>query len=121
MKFLKYLKSLIYILVPILVFTLFLSLISYWNLIPSGIMNYIKLFIVALSMFIGGIYIGREASKRGWLEGIKVGLEVIFLLFLISYLAFDQGISLKTMIYYLILLSSSMLGSMMGINKKKTT
>ncbi len=95
------------------------SLFYYFNIINHGVINYIKLFIVAISMFIGGIYIGSKASKKGWLEGIKVGLEVIFLLFIISYLAFDQGMNLKTIIYYFILLASSMLGSMMGINKRK--
>ena len=121
MKFLKYWKSLIYILVPILVSNLILSIFYYFNIISSDVTNYLKLFIIAISMLIGGIYIGTKASKNGWLEGLKVGLEVIIILFIISYLAFDQGINIKTLIYYFILLSSSTLGSMVGINKRKKT
>lgn len=119
MNILKYLKALIYIFVLILILCLILSLFDYFNITGSNISNYIKLFIAAVSMLIGGIYIGRNTSKKGWLEGLKIGLLFIVLLFIISYLGFDQGINIKTVIYYFILLISSMLGSMIGINKKK--
>ena len=71
-------------------------------------------------MLTGGIYIGSKANKRGWLEGLKIGLEVIIILFVVSYLAFDQaGMNIKGIIYYFILLIFSMLGSVIGINKRK--
>lgn len=115
----KYLKTLIYILVPILILNTIISLLYYFNVVGTGASNYLKLFIIAISMLVGGIYIGSKASKKGWLEGLKVGLEVIIILFIIGYLAFDQGVNIKTIIYYFILLTSSMLGSMIGINKRK--
>lgn len=121
MEFLKYLKSLIYILVPMFILNIIVSIFYYFNIVSNDVVNYLKLFIVAFSMLLGGIYIGTKASKNGWLEGLKVGLEVVIILFVISYLAFDQGINIKTLIYYFILLSSSMLGSMVGINKRKRT
>ena len=119
MDVLKYLKVLIYILVPVLILNFILSLLYYFNLIGSGIINYLKLFVVTISMLIGGVYIGRRTSKNGWLEGLKVGAEVIVLFFIVSYLAFDKGINIKTIIYYFILIAASILGSMIGINKKK--
>jgi len=119
MNYIKYLKVLIYILVPILILNTMTSLLYYFNIIGNGAINYFKLFIMAISMLIGGIYIGSHTSKKGWLEGLKIGFEVIIILFIISYLAFDQGINVKTLIYYFIILSSSMLGSMIGINRRK--
>ncbi len=119
MDVLKYLKVLIYILVPVLILNFILSLLYYFNLIGSGIINYLKLFVVTIAMLIGGVYIGRRTSKNGWLEGLKVGAEVIVLFFIVSYLAFDKGINIKTIIYYFILIAASILGSMIGINKKK--
>ena len=112
MELLKYLKALIYIFIPIFVFNIFISILYYFDVIGNGMIQYIKLFTVAISMLIGGIYIGNKASKKGWLEGMKVGLIVLFLLFLIRYLAFYQGINLKTIIYYFILLISSMLNEL---------
>lgn len=102
------------------VFNAILSILYYFNVVGNGVINYFKLFIIAISMLIGGIYIGSQANQKGWLEGLKVGLEIIVLFFIVSYLAFDQGIHIKTLIYYFILLASSTLGSMIGINKKKS-
>lgn len=119
MDVLKYFKALAYILIPIVALNFILSILYYLNFISSGIVNYLKLFVVVISMLIGGIYIGRKATKNGWIEGLKIGLSMIILLFIISYLAFDKGINIKTFIYYFILLASSVFGSMIGINKRK--
>lgn len=120
MNILKYFKALLYIFVPILVFSIILSIFYYFNLIGSNMLHYLQLFITAISMLVGGIYIGSKAVKKGWLEGIKIGLEVVIILFILSYLAFDQSLHIKTIIYYLVLIISSMLGSMIGINNRKT-
>ena len=119
MNYIKYLKVLLYILIPLLVLNAITSLLYYFNITGDGIINYLKLFITAISMLIGGIYIGSHTNKKGWLEGLKVGIEVILIFFIISYLAFDQGITGKTLIYYFIILASSTLGSMIGISRRK--
>lgn len=119
MNYLKYLKTLIYILIPIIILNLIISLLYYFNIIGDSTANYIKLIIVTLSMLISDIYIGSKANKKGWLEGLKIGIGTIIILFIISYLAFDQGINYKTLIYYFIIVISSILGSMIGINKRK--
>lgn len=115
----KYLKSLLYILVPVIVLSIITSILYYFNILNSKGVNYINLIMIALSMLLGGIYIGTKADKKGWLEGIKVGLEVIVILFIVSFLAFDKGMNIKTLIYYFILVASSTLGGMIGINRKK--
>jgi len=120
MNILKYLKVLLYILIPLFVLTLILTLLQYFNILGDTGTNYFKLITIALTMLVGGIYIGVNSSKKGWLEGIKVGIEIIIILFVVSYLAFDTGINIKTLIYYFLILSSSMLGSMIGINKRKS-
>lgn len=102
-----------------LILNVFVSLLYYFSIIPTSGICYFKLGMIALSMLVGGIYIGSKTTKKGWLEGLKVGLEVIVLFFIIGYLAFDSGIGIKTLLYYFILLMSSMLGSMIGINYKK--
>ena len=117
-KYFKYLKGLLYIFIPILIFTLILSIFYYSNIINDKTLNILKLITTSLSMLIGGIYIGRKTEKKGYIEGIKEGLIVVILFFIISFLAFNKGIGLNNFIYYIILLSSSTLGSMIGINKK---
>lgn len=119
MNILKYLKALLYILVPIIIANIIITVLYYFNLIGNNVNNYLKLFIIAFSMLTGGIYIGTKSNKNGWLEGLKIGSVIVILFFLISYLGFDQKLEIKNIIYYLILLISSTLGSMLGINKRK--
>ena len=78
------------------------------------------MIIPIVSLLAGGFYIGKHSKENGWLEGLKIGLIFLVILFLLSYLGFQEGMHLKTWIYYLIILISSILGSMIGINKKKT-
>ncbi len=119
MNYLKYFKALGYIFVPMLVLNLIISIFHYFNLMNGNMIDYIKLFIIAISMIIGGIYIGGKTTKKGWLEGLKIGLIVIFMFFVVGYLAFDKSVGIKSLIYFLILLASSTLGSMIGISKRK--
>ena len=69
-----------------------------------------------MALFIGGLYIGRKSMKKGFLEGLKLG--IIFSLFLIifNYLGLGNGFKLKYILYYTILIISSIFGSIIGIN-----
>lgn len=114
----KYLKSLLYILISILISTILITTVNYFDILGNNIIKYLKLIVLVISILIGSIYIGRRSKSKGYLEGIKIGLITIFILILLNYLGFDNKISLDIIIYYLIILVSSILGSIIGINKK---
>ncbi len=79
----------------------------------------IVLFIaMILTLFVIGFNFGKKAEKKGYLEGLKIGIVFIFFLLLINFLFYRTGFSLERLIYYLVLILSSVLGSMVGINKK---
>lgn len=115
----KYLKSFLTIFIFFFVLIFLTTVLYYFNILKTPIVNYIKIIIPILSLLMGGIYIGRHSKEHGWLEGLKIGLIFLFIMFIFSYLAFGKGMHLRTCIYYLILLISSVLGSMIGINKKE--
>lgn len=117
----KYLKSFLAILLPFLILILLTSILYYFNILSTQVINYMKMIIPTLSMLIGGIYIGRHSKENGWLEGLKLGLIFLFTMFIFSFLAFNEGMHFKTLLYYFILLITSILGSMIGINNSKTT
>lgn len=98
---------------------LLMSAFYYFNWLPTTIVNYLKIFIVFVATFVGGIYLGKKAKQKGYLEGIIGGIIWVFLLFLFSYLALREGLKLRMLLYYVILITTSMLGSMIGINHKK--
>lgn len=118
-KYLKYLKAFLFIIIPTLTFTLILSFFTYKNLLNNQISPYILAFTVLICFFTSGLYLGNKVEKKGFLEGIKIGLGTI-ILFVISSLIFKLKINLISIIYYSILLISSIIGSMIGIGKRKS-
>lgn len=114
----KYLKSLLYILISLLISGLIITIFSYFNILPN-VLKYFKVVLVVLSFFIGGSYIGRQAQNKGYLEGIKIAVVSIVILFLLSYAGFGNKPNLSLLIYYLIIFLSCIFGSIIGINKSK--
>lgn len=114
----KYLYSLLYILIGIFLFSLIITILNYFNLIDTNTLKYFKLIAIIIPLFIGGISIGKQASKNGYIEGLKIGSIVVVTIALLNYLGFNSDFSISSILYYMIILISSILGSIIGINKK---
>ena len=120
MEYLKNIgKSLIYTFSIIIISTFLVTILNYFNIIGSKILAILKILIILISMFIGGYIIGKTSKQKGWLEGIKLSGIIIIILALFNYLGLSQKFSVTHLIYYLILIISCTLGSMIGINRKK--
>ena len=70
-----------------------------------------------LSLFIGGFSIGKKSNKKGWLEGLILSIVFIIILLIFNFLAFNNTIEFKNLLYYFIMMVSCIFGSMLGINK----
>lgn len=119
MFIIKYLKSLLYILISIIAFGLFITILNYFNIISTNTCKYFKIISIIISFIIGGLYIGKRSSTKGYLEGLKISLSAIAILILLNYLGFDKSFSFKSIIFYIIIIISSVLGSITGINRRK--
>lgn len=113
--------SIIYILSFILFLTFIFTLLNYIGILNNTTINIIKIIIPVISMFVGGFIIGKKTGKKGWLEGLKLSLIFLIILTLFNYLGLKSNMSLKVIIYYIILIISTMFGSIVGVNKYKTT
>ena len=120
MFIIKYLKSILYIFISIILFSIIIGTFSYFNILSNNLVNVFEIIAIIISMFIGGIYLGKNSNKKGFLEGIKIGLITVVLLFLFNFLGFGNSISLSSIIYYIIILGVAILGSIIGINKKSS-
>ncbi|MCP8967292.1 TIGR04086 family membrane protein [Ectobacillus ponti] len=77
----------------------------------------VVLFILALcSTLAAGFISGVKAKMKGWLAGGTTGVLFSFLVFLVNYLGYSQGLSQDHMIYHLGLLAASMIGGIFGVN-----
>jgi len=119
MNYLKVLgKSFLYMISILFISIIIITLLNYFNIFGNKLVTIFKIAIALISVFVGGFIIGQSSKEKGWLEGLKLGLIVIAILFLINWIVLKQVWSIKNLIYYLILLTSSVFGSMIGISKK---
>ena len=115
-KVLDFFKVLIF---PLGAFLAFPLIISTFNLFGLQINKVVLTVISSLIMLISGFLIGKKSTKKGYVSGAILGL--IFILFLM-FIGLFWGIkfSFGRIIYYLILILCAILGSIIGINKKKS-
>ena len=76
------------------------------------------IFMMILFLIIGYKY-GKKADKKGYIEGLRIGFSLILVLLFINLIFYNSNFSLERVIYYIILILSSIFGSMIGINKKE--
>ena len=114
----KHLKALIYSFGTLIVLTFIFNTLNYINLITGTLFKIVKIIIPIISYFIAGFIMGKNSSKKGYLNGLSIGAIIVFIFLMIS-LIFKCSIGIKTIIFYLLYLISSIAGSMIGIMSKK--
>ncbi len=112
----KYLISLGYIFSIILITSIILTIINYFDIINYNVLKILKTITSIISIFIGGFIIGKKSNKKGFLEGIKLGVIYVLIIFLLSILGLNN-FKISKLLFYLMLILTSMLGSIIGINK----
>lgn len=112
----KILKYLMFFFIILFSTTFILTIFDYFNIIAPNIISIIRFLIPIVSLIIVSFLLGKSSLKKGYIEGLKLGVSVIFI-FTILILLLDK-FEIKSLIYFLILLLSSSLSSMIGINKK---
>lgn len=112
----KYLFSILITFISIIFTLLFTTTLYYFNLINHTTYNILKIILLLLSLFINSFILGKKSTKKGYLEGIKLSLPIIIFSLIISLIT--KKFKLTILIYYLIILITSIFGSIVGINKK---
>lgn len=114
----KYLKIYGLVLSIILISALLITILNYFNILNGSILKWIKILIPIIAILIGSIKIGKSATKKGYLEGLKFGGIFIIFLLIFNFLAYDSEFTIMSFIFYILILLASALGGMTGINKK---
>ena len=117
LKTLNYLKYTSIFLILELMITFIISLLNLLG-VNSGITTIILLISNVILFFILNFINAKNMKKKGFLEGIVLGLIFIILMILIKVILFDNAFKISTIIYYLILFITSIFGGMFGVNKK---
>lgn len=99
-----------------------LSLImSFLNLI--GISRFATSFIMfafeVILFFVYGFIHGKHTDNKGFVMGLKIGVSMILILFILSFIFYDYKYSMSILVFYLTLLLATIFGAISGKNKKE--
>lgn len=119
MKLLKKYKYILNFIIYLLISTTILTILNLIFNFSSNTTNVLCLIFTSLYSIISGIKIGKITESKAYKEGLKKGLIYILIMYIIGSLFFTFKLPLKRIIYYLIILTCTILGSIIGINKKK--
>lgn len=111
------LRSLFILIISLLMSTLIINILDYFDILNSNLIKYFKMFLIIISFIIGGITIGKNSLNNGYLHGLRLSLCTITI-FIILSLIMGEFKPIKV-IYYIIITICITLGSMIGINYKK--
>ena len=111
-------KCLLYTFSTILIGILIITILNYLNLFGIKLVSISKILILVIATFIGSFLLGVKSNKKGFLEGIKYGAIMDIILALLN-LTIYHDFDLKDLILYIIIITCSCFGSMVGITKHK--
>ena len=116
-KLLNYLKYFGLFFICIIAIATITALINLTG-VKSSIISKLSVILTAISFFIIAILASNKTKERGIVLGLKLGLSFIILLILINLIVFKSPFNIDRLIYYIILLASSILGGSFGKNIK---
>lgn len=119
MNYLKKLgKFLLIIFSSILILGLLLNTLYYFDIVNNNIYNIMKMIIILASLFINAFILGKKCEKYGLVEGLKLG-GIFLLIMIIIKLVTNNSFDIRTFIYGVIILLTTSIGSVIGINNKQ--
>ncbi len=117
LKVLSYLKYIGIFVIFIIGIAIVTSLINLTGFKPN-LINKLAVILTALSFFIVSSMASKNITEKGYILGIKLGLLFVIFMILINLIFFKSGFNIDRIIYYTILIISSILGGSFGKNLK---
>lgn len=113
----NYLKSMLYSIIFILGGLLIITVLNYFNILNGSPLSIIRSIIPLIGIFIGSFRLGKASNKKGYIEGLKYSAIWIFIFLVFNIIL--SNFSVCSIIYYILLILISVIGSILGINRKK--
>lgn len=113
----NYLKSIIYTLITILIGTIIITILNYFNILSGIPLKITRLLIPLIGIILGSFFVGKKTTQKGYIEGLKYG--IVWILILLAVNLITKNFHITSIIYYIILLLTSILFGVLGINSKK--
>ena len=95
----NYLKTLSYSLISLFISIFLITTLNYLGVISNNLLKILGIIFPIIISFIEGVIIGKKSNKKGYLEGLKISLILVFILFILNLLLFGVLPDLKNIIY----------------------
>lgn len=112
----NYIKNISFILLAIIFYLLFISIFYYFEILNYKVVSILNFIVVMILFFILGFKTSSIERKKGYLNGFIVS-SILILFFMILSLIFSK-LSFSSLVYYLSLILSSIVGGIIGVGKK---
>ena len=103
----------------LLILTIILTILSFFNVLGPTLVNIFMIINLCLATITGGFITGRNAFNKGWLEGLKFGILFTIIILLFNLLGIGSAFNLLNIVSYVIIIITSIIGSMIGISLKQ--
>lgn len=114
-KIKKYLKSILYFYIFLIGYLIIITSLNYFDLLSYKTISLISFIVVVILFMIIGFSVASKSEKKGYINGLIIGaFNIVLFLFLAVILGETPKLTIG--IYFLILLLSSTIGGMFGIN-----
>lgn len=110
-------KYITYGLLPFTLMFVTSIIFSLFNLFSIEVNKFFFLIFIVIIMLVSGFYLGLNIKDKGYLKGLLYGVIISCIMFILSFILASSH-SLYNIIYYTIVIASTTLGTMIGINKK---
>jgi putative membrane protein (TIGR04086 family) len=115
----KYVISICITFLLLLLFSFILAILVYFEVLTNNSYKILLLLFLVISVFSGSYYLGFNSLDKGYLNGLICGI-IICVLFSAFSLIFKSSLNFSSIIYYFVIIITSLIGGTIGINKKTT-
>ena len=105
----------------IVIITFILNLLYYFNLFGDKLMNIFMIITSLICFLVSGREFSKNDKSKGYISGLKIGLIYSILFLVITFIFFNNDFKVFNLIYYILIIISSIFGGMLGnyVNKEK--
>ncbi|WP_258881647.1 TIGR04086 family membrane protein [Paenibacillus sp. sptzw28] len=114
------LSGILYSAIWLAVGALLLASLLRWGSMHESELPLYSLAVHGLAALAGGFVAGKRAGQRGWYYGALLGIVYGLLVLLISFLASNSGVSLRTLTMLGETLACGSFGGIIGVNAKRS-
>lgn len=98
------------------VFMCLFGAMVYFLDINRKLMPFLSTVSVGLGCFITSLFAGKKTKEKGYKTGGLIGIITFVIITVISFIIGKQSITLNTLFHFLIIVISSLIGGITGVN-----